>query len=86
MKNTIKIEELKLENTYNFSLNFKWKIYKNLSVEIDNFKWNIRILWINFDKKLEKLVNFIEIEKKIFKTILKSFKKQTKNTTLSLNF
>jgi hypothetical protein len=86
MRDTLKLEQIKIENSYNFSLNFQWKLYKNLSIKIDNFKWILRILWITIDNRLEKLSNFKEIEQKIFKTIVKTFKKQTKNTTLALTF
>lgn len=84
MTEVAKIENVMIENFYRFSLKYKGKTYKNLSIEINNYKGEPKILWVNFDKNLERNEDFAEIEKKIFSSIRKRLKKQTKETNLSL--
>lgn len=85
MRDTIKLEKTKLETTHKFSINYHWKRYDNLSIEINNYRNKINLLWVQIDHRLEKLSNFKKIEQKIFKNIAKSFKKQMRNSILTLN-
>lgn len=84
MTEVAKLENISIENFYRFSIKYKWKTYKNLSIEINNYKGEPKILWVNFDRNLEKNEDFKEIERKLFSSIRKRLRKQQKETNLSL--
>lgn len=84
MTEVLKVENIKVENFYRFTLKYKWKIYKNLSIEVNNYKKDLKILWVNFDNNLLKNEDFRDIEKKLFWTLRKKLKKQIRENNLSL--
>lgn len=86
MTENVQLADIKLENTYYFSIKHNWKIYENLSIQIDNFKWNLRTIRIWFDEKLKKLTDYKKIESTIFTRLIKSYKKQIRHNNLSFNF
>lgn len=84
MTENVKIKNLILEKTYRFSLEFKGKMYENLSIEVNNYWKKIKIFWINYDRKIEKIKNFRLLEKKIFQYFTKKYKKFLKETEISI--
>lgn len=84
MTEIAKIENVLINSFYRFTLKYKWKTYKNLSVDINNYKWKPKINWINYDYALEKLREFQDIEKKLFNIIKKRVKKQLKENNFTI--
>jgi len=80
----IKIIKLWGTISYHFSLTINGKDFKELSIECDNYSWEIESNWVDFDDNLYKITNFEEKEQKILDYFEKKFKKQFNNKNFTI--
>ena len=80
----IKIIKLWGTISYHFSLTINGKDFKELSIECDNYSWEIESNWVDFDDNLYKITNFEEKEQKILDYFEKKFKKQFNNKKFTI--